>query len=174
MNDLRNWLERLGDKIPGYSGYAARERRRDADKLQREHLAERIRAGKQKLSAFIRELTSTGRLMEVGPYDRVMKKLDQLENRVRFATYGYTGFFDAVKIDEPRLEALYRFDLQMLEAWEEVERMLGEYQDNASGEAKLSSTELERAVDRLNATFDERYRAINDYDRGSAPGRPLF
>ncbi len=47
MSDQRNWLERLGEKIPGYGGYAARERRRDIDKLHREHLADRLRAAKQ-------------------------------------------------------------------------------------------------------------------------------
>src|ERR1044072_3673693 len=104
MSDQRNWLERLGDKIPGYSGYVAKERRRDVDKLHREHLAERLRAGKQPLTDVMRERSSSGRLFEVGPVDRVLKKLDQVENRVRFASYGYAGFFDADKDEEARVE----------------------------------------------------------------------
>ena len=35
----RNWLERLGDKIPGYRGFQDRELRRDVDRQLREHLA---------------------------------------------------------------------------------------------------------------------------------------
>ena len=50
MSDQRNWLERLGEKIPGYGGYVSKERRRDADKLQREHLADQLRAAKQPLT----------------------------------------------------------------------------------------------------------------------------
>ena len=38
----RNWLERLGDKIPGYRGFQDRELRRDVDRLLREHLASEL------------------------------------------------------------------------------------------------------------------------------------
>ena len=83
----RNWIERLSSKIPGYSGYVDRERRRDIDKLHREHLADRLRALKPQLTDLVRELTDSGRLFEVGPVDAAIKKLDHLENRVRFASY---------------------------------------------------------------------------------------
>ena len=32
----RNWLERLGARIPGFKGYQDRELRRDVDRMQRE------------------------------------------------------------------------------------------------------------------------------------------
>ena len=35
----RNWLERLGEKIPGFRGFQDRELRREVDKLQREYLS---------------------------------------------------------------------------------------------------------------------------------------
>ena len=65
----RNWIERLSSKIPGYSGYVDRERRREIDKLHREHLADRVRALKPALTDLMRELTGSGRLFEVGPID---------------------------------------------------------------------------------------------------------
>src|ERR687894_1614170 len=156
MNDQRNWLERLGDKIPGYSGYVEKERRRDVDKLHREHLAERLRATKQPISDLVRELSNSGRLFEVGPVDRVLKKIDQIENRVRFASYGYAGFFDVVKIQEAQLDAIYRFDLALVEKVEELERQarsLAERGATAKG-LKDAAAEVERAADDLNRTFD--------------------
>ncbi len=176
MSDQRNWLERLGDKIPGYGGYVAKERRRDADKRHREHLAERLRAAKRPLTDAMRELSSTGRLFEVGPVDRVMKKLDQIENRVRFASYGYAGFFDAVKIEEPQLERIYRFDLSLVEKVEEFERRAGELSaKSATADGlKQAAAEVERAADDLNQTFDQRYRAIETFGPDDAQGQPMF
>ena len=176
MNDQRNWLERLGEKIPGYGGYAARERRRDIDKLHREHLADRLRAAKQPISDAVRELTGGGRLMEIGPLDRAQKKLDQAENRVRFASYGYAGFFDVVKIEEAQLDRLYQFDLALVEKVEAIERHGRELSAKASTAEglKQAAAELERAVDDLNRSFDERHRAINDFQSGGTPGQPLF
>jgi hypothetical protein len=176
MNDQRNWLERLGEKIPGYAGYAAKDRRRDIDKLHREHLADRLRAAKQFVTDAMRGLTDTGRLFEVGPLDRALKKLDQAENRIRFASYGYAGFFDTVKIEEPQLEAIYRFDLALTERVEEAERRARELSSGTTGEGgpKQAAAELERALDELNRAFDERYRAIENFRPGEAPGQPLF
>ena len=176
MSDQRNWLERLADNIPGYSGYVAKERRRDVDKLHREHLAERLRAAKQPLNELMRELSSSGRLFEVGPVDRVLKKLDQIENRVRFASYGYAGFFDAVKIQEPQLDAIYRFDLSLVEKVEEFERLARELQSKAgtADGLKAAAAEVEGAADDLNRTFDERYRAIENFRPDDAQGQPMF
>lgn len=176
MSDQRNWLEKLTDKIPGYAGYVAKERRRDVDKLHREHLAERLRLSKQPLTDVMRELSSSGRLFEVGPVDRVLKKLDQIENRIRFASYGYAGFFDAVKIEEPQLERIYRFDLSLVEKVEGFERQARELSGKAATPEglKAAAAEIERAADDLNRTFDERYRAIETFGPDDAQGRPMF
>lgn len=176
MSDQRNWLERLGDKIPGYSGYVAKERRRDIDKMHREHLADRLRATKQPLNDLVRELSSSGRLFEVGPVDRVSKKIDHVENRVRFASYGYAGFFDAAKIEEAQLDAIYGFDLALVEKVEALEhqaRELGSKGGTAEG-LKAAAAELERAADELNRTFDERYRAIENFRPDETQGKPMF
>ena len=168
MSDLRNWLERIGGKIPGYGGYAERERRRDADKQHREHLADRLRGLKTPLTEAVREMTDGGRLFEVGPVERVIKKLDQAENRVRFASYGYSGFFDAARVESEQLEALYRFDLSLVEQFEEVERLVREFRAGAAGESKSSAAGVERAIDQFNQTFDRRQDAINGFGRGDA------
>ena len=173
-NDLRNWLEELSDKIPGYSGYAGRERRRDQDKLHREHIADRLRAMKAPLTDVVRDLSSGGRLTEVGPVDRLLKKLDQIENRVRFAAYGYAGFFDVVKIEDTHLESIHQYDLTLAEKAGELETLARGLKARAASadELKSAAAELESAVDRFNQQFDERHRAINDYDQD--PSRGVF
>jgi hypothetical protein len=178
--DSRNWLERLSQKIPGYAGYVDRERRRDIDKLHREHLADRIRALKAPIIELMRQLTDTGRLMEIGPLDAASKKVDRLENRIRFASYGYSGFFDVVKIEQPQLDAIYRFDLEMIESVEKLEMSAGELKNksNTAESLKAGVTEFSAEVESADKRFDERYRAINDFGQGQAgeqaPGRPLF
>ncbi len=185
MTDQRNWLERLGEKIPGYGGYVQKERRRDIDKLHREHLADRLRSIKQHLNDAVRELSDTGRLMEVGPVDRAAKKLDHAENRVRFASYGYSGFFDVVKVEELQLDRLYQFDLALVQKVEQLEHLARELKSKMTTgpELKQSAAQLEGALDEFNRTFDERSRSINDFGSGGgggatssdpSPGGPLF
>ena len=172
----RNWIERLGDKIPGYSGYVDRERRRDVDKLHREHLADRLRSLKSSLNEVVRELTDSGRVLEAGPVDAAIKRLDHLENRVRFASYGYAGFFDVVKIEQPQLDSIYRFDLALVDNVDQIEAKVSELKTRAgtADALKTACSEVAAAIDQTGRTFDERYKAINNFSEGQPPGQPLF
>lgn len=173
---LRGWIDRLSEKIPGYSGYVDRERRRDVDKLHREHLADRIRTLKAPLTDLMRDMTSTGRLLEVGPIDLALKKLDRLENRIRFASYGYSGFFDATKIEQAELDSIYQFDLAMVEHVDKLDGKLNDLKAKASTAEglKVGSAELVNEIDSTDKAFDERYKAINNFNPQQPPGRPLF
>jgi hypothetical protein len=175
-SDTRNWIERLSSKIPGYSGYVERERRRDIDKLHREHLADRLRALKAPLTDVMRELTNGGRMFEVGPVDAAIKKLDQLENRVRFASYGYAGFFDVVKVEEAQLDSIYSFDLALVEHVDKIETDLSELKAQAgtSEGLKAACAKVTAGLDNAGRIFDERYKAINSFSEGQPPGKPLF
>ena len=174
--DGRNWIERLSSKIPGYSGYVDRERRRDIDKAHREHLADRLRGLKPALTDVMRELSDGGRLFEVGPVDSAIKRLDHLENRVRFASYGYAGFFDVVKIQESQLDSIYQFDLALVEQVDKIEAILPELRAKAGSPdgLKAGCAEVTAAIDQTDRVFDERYKAINSFAEGQPPGRPLF
>lgn len=111
----RNVLERLGDKIPGFRGFQDRELRRDVDKLQREHISGEIGRVKTALRDKARAYTDAGQIALLGPFDRLDRQLDGLSQSVRFADYGASGLFDAVKIGEAELQRLYEFDLSLLE-----------------------------------------------------------
>lgn len=174
--DQRNWIERLTEKIPGYTGYVDRERRRDIDKAHRERLADRLRSLKSPLTELMRELSSSGRLMEVSPIDSAIKKLDRLENRVRFASYGYSGFFDVVKIEQSQLDSIYRFDLALVEHVDTLDTKLGELKTRAGTAEglKTACAELAALLDETDQAFDQRYAAINNFAEGQPPGQPLF
>ena len=176
QGDQRNWLERLTSKIPGYSGYVDRETRRDVDKHHREQVADRLRRSKEPLTEVMRDLTNGGRLFEVGPVDSAIKKLDKLENRIRYATYGYAGFFDVVKIEQAQLDAIYAFDLALVEHAEKIEAKISELKTQAETAAglKAAAATVAETIDAADRAFDTRYQAINGFGQSQPPGRPLF
>ena len=55
-----------------------------------------------------------GKLWLVDDLERAVGKLQILIDRLRTATYGYAGVFDAVKVKEEELDALYDYDHQLL------------------------------------------------------------
>ncbi len=160
----RNFLERVAAKIPGYKGYLEKESRRDVDKLHREHLATLLFQLKAPINTVVRELADNRRLFEVGPIEKALQKLDKVENRIRYASYGYAGFFDAVKIREDQLDQLYHFDLSLVDQVENikmhVQQVLAQVADAKT--LKQAVQQLASALDDLDAKFNQRYQAIEN------------
>ncbi len=112
----QNFLEKLANAIPGFKGYRERDLRRDADKLQREHLATQLDGCKKSLNDIANAATRVGALDAINDVETARKRIDKVANRVRYAERGYSGFFDTVKIDEAALERVYQFDLALVQA----------------------------------------------------------
>ena len=47
--------------------------------------------------------------------DRLVAKMDRIVEKVNHASYGYTGFFDAVKVKEENLDRMIEFDNQLID-----------------------------------------------------------
>lgn len=120
--EQQNILERIMNAIPGFKGYREKELRRDADKAQREYLADLLDQSKGALNQLSTDLTRTGDLGALNDVETARKRLDKVIARIRWADRGYAGFFDTVKIDEPVLARVYEFDLALIG---HVERIRG-------------------------------------------------
>jgi hypothetical protein len=150
----QNALERLANAIPGFKGYRERELRRDADRLQREHLATRLDGNKKALNDLAAAATRGGSLDVINDLETARKRLDKVSNRVRYAARGYTGFFDAIKVDEALLGRLYEFDLRLLENVEVIEAAVGGAR--SASDVKAALEQVVREIDALDQRLDER------------------
>ncbi len=163
--ERRNLLERLGAKIPGLKGYLDRELRRETDKMERDWIAGRLDRARQSVQAAIREWSRSGNLANLDLASSLEKLLDRFANRVRHADYGYTGFFDAVKVYEAELERLYEFDLALIERVEEITARIESLPKTASEPALRSLLE---AVEEADRAFDERATIFEDVTQKGA------
>jgi len=108
ITDSRNLIEKIVAYIPGFKGYVDRNARRDADKLLRETVATRFEQQWSRLSGIQRDLVGQGSIEIVDDVEAAVVKLRTLADRVRTASYGYAGFFDAIKVNEPPPSTLCR------------------------------------------------------------------
>jgi hypothetical protein len=155
----KNFLERIASAIPGLKGYREKESRRDTDKRLREYMAAELDRGRKSLDGFKRDLLSGGKLDLLDEADRVVRKLQKCADAVRFASYGYAGFFDQVKIEEAELERIYQYDTGLLtEVRSLVEQAAGA--GAASDPAKMLA-DLERAAEALDAAIEQRKQIFN-------------
>ncbi|NLD71906.1 MAG: hypothetical protein GX649_04225 [Chloroflexi bacterium] len=154
----RSSLEDLIAKVPGVGAYQEKEKRRDADKLLRLHVARRLEEQLARVNEVQYQLTSQGRLDVTLLLERASTKLQLLIDRIKTASYGYAGFFDAIKVDEDALDKLYRFDERMLDASDELEITVGRLVEAIQGEEPIieQANGLIRQLENLNDTYSKR------------------
>jgi hypothetical protein len=162
----RNFLERLGEKIPGYRGFQDRELRRDVDRLLREHLAAGLGRLKAALRDRARAFTDAGKIGALNGFDRLDRQLDGLSQAIRFSDYGVTGLFDPVKIGEPELARLYEFDLSVVDDLARLEGEIAALPAPGEEDAAPALERLQQAVRSLDGLWRQREQVAGS----AAPG----
>jgi len=154
----QNALERLMNSVPGFKGYRERDLRRDADRLQREHISARLEDGKKALNQVAAALTRGGDLDVINDVETARKRIDKVSNRIRYAERGYSGFFDAVKVDETILAKVYAFDMGLVEDVDGI-RAAASAASGAS-DARAAVQDLIGRIDALDARLSERENVL--------------
>lgn len=156
-----NKVEDLAKTIVGYKGYKDKEVRREADKLLRLQIARGFDEQRRRLNSVQVRLASAGRMGVLVPMDRVLMRLQFLVDRVKTASYGYAGLFDAAKVREAELDALYTFDSALLGSVDRVKGLVGGATAAKTDEDVLVACDgLLLALEEINETFGKRQDAV--------------
>jgi hypothetical protein len=136
-------FKKILSKIPGFSGYIEQQKRRDADKILRDTLADAMDVQYQRISSIQKEMVNSGDIKLLDDMESAAIKLRTFMDRVRRAPRGYSSLFEAVKIREEELGRIYQFDAKMLDLVDQVGRAI----DNV--EASLGGDGLPAAIRNL-------------------------
>ena len=108
--------ERIAAALPGFHGYKEKELRRESDKLIRNHLTLKLSKGKDNVRSISQKITDRRYLDLLEDVDRLVAKVDRITEKVNHASYGYSGFFNIVKIKEENLDRMIAYDNQLLDS----------------------------------------------------------
>jgi hypothetical protein len=109
-------LESVARLVPGYRGYASKGERREEDKRLRAQIVRTLRESSQDLHRALRAMRFDGVPPGLNRLGQVTRRIDRVVDDVIRGAYAYPGFFDPVRVDERRLELLYRADMAVAEA----------------------------------------------------------
>ena len=130
-------FRKLASFIPGFSGYIERQNRRDADKVLRDTVARRFEEQWKRVSQLQTDLVSNGMIAYVDDMEKAAVKLRTLIDKITTAPRGYSGLFDAVKINEKELESIYQFDAAFFDLAEQIGRGVDNVEQSLNDEAAL-------------------------------------
>jgi hypothetical protein len=159
--DNMSGFEKLVAKIPGYKGYKQKEMRRDADKLLRTHIYGVLTAQRRRIEDIQGDL-GVAQIEFVEKIGKARRRLQTLADTVNTAAYGYSGLFDAVKVGEEELDALYAFDDNLLIESDAIVAAIDSLRAAMDNEEGLSGAirDLTEAVTRLQELYNRRKDVI--------------
>jgi hypothetical protein len=164
VEEEKRLLERIETFIPGFRGYKQKEVRREADKLVRNKLYQELKQSENRLKDVLRELVDHKLTAVLEDVDRLIAKFDEASEEMHHASYGYSGFYDAVKIEEDDLDRMIDFDTKLLENVKGIGGKVKTFEQDVMNERFDSSTthieEIRSALDQLESIFIERRNII--------------
>ena len=158
-----DFVKKLASYIPGFSGYIERQNRRAADKLLRESVADRFEELWKRTSNIQTDMVNEGMIALMDDMEQAAIQLRTFTDKIRTATYGYSGFFDAVKINETELSQLYQYDLAFFDVADQIGRALDNVEASMGDEEGLKAAirNLTGLAREAVTTFNRRYEMIN-------------
>jgi hypothetical protein len=149
--------ERIAAAIPGFRGYKEKELRRESDKLIRNHLYLKLSGAKSDLKTIFQKLSDRRYFDVLTDMDRLVAKMDRVVEKVNHASYGYSGFFDVVKVKEENLDRMIDFDNQLVDEVNSLTADVHAFKaELMTGEFKNSKERIQNLTEKLE-TFEEAF-----------------
>lgn len=161
VTEGKDLLGTIQNFVSGFLGYYDRERRREADKILRDTLAQRYEEQWQRISGIQASLVSAKQLEYVDDVEAAAIKLRGFIDRIKGAARGYAGFFDAVRINQDELDKLYQYDLSLLEQADQVRSAVDGLEATIGTEdMQAAIVTLVRVAAGVVAVYDRRDEAV--------------
>lgn len=164
VQESEKLLERIMLVLPGFRGYKLREQRREADRIVRDHIHRTLQSSRDDLMRSFQILSDSKNAELLEPINRIIAKLDRISERINHASYGYSGFFDSVKIEEPELDRMLAYDTQLMDLArkfsEHAASLRSALDQNRIANARTSQETLDGSLRALESAFDERRAVI--------------
>jgi uncharacterized phage infection (PIP) family protein YhgE len=164
VQESEKLLERIMLILPGFRGYKLREQRREADKIVRTHIYENLEHSRDDLQECFQKLADSKVAELIEPMNRLIAKLDRVAEKVNHASYGYSGFFDSIKIEEPELDRMLDYDTQLTDLAKKFSDGAASFKNDLNQSkienARNTQQALNTALDNLEQIFDQRKSII--------------
>ena len=164
VQENESLLERLMLVLPSFRGYKVKEQRREADRIVRNYIYDSLEHSRDDLMSCHQMLIHNKLRELVQPMNHLVAKLDRVAEKINHASYGYAGFFDSVRIEEPDLNRMVDCDTQLVDLSRKLSEIATAFRSNLTqnklDDARISQLGLDDSIRNLELAFDQRKLVI--------------
>lgn len=158
------FLENLAYLVPGYRGYKEKELRREEDARLRGRVLAKLQVLRKLIEERLARLTERTLAAEAEQLDRRLRRVESVADAVRYAPYGFSGFFDVDQVREKTLDRLLEADLLLFQDLDEAVEHLEAAPFPPRSRPALNAflDELDTDLDRIEARLVTRDKILGD------------
>jgi hypothetical protein len=112
----RGTLKKLQLIVPGLRGYRSKEDIRVSDDLLRNQVADKIDLAKGNLEGLRKQMVLAGDFTNLSTVGSLISQFQQFSGEIRHSQQGYSGFAATFSFDDARLNQLYEYDFEFVNA----------------------------------------------------------
>ena len=150
--------------LPGFRGYKLKEQRREADRIVRSYVYDSLERSRDDLMSCLQTLTDNKLSELVESMNRLVAKVDRVAEKINRASYGYAGFFDSIRIEQPDLDRMLAYDTQLVDLARKFSEMTALFRNslmqNKFDDTRNSQLQLDSSIGSLELAFDQRKSVI--------------
>jgi len=157
-------LKKIQSFIPGFRGYRRREDLRDADRMLRMQLAEKLALQRRRLEDSRGMITKTFNSKPLDMLGGLINQFKKVEGQVLHAEMGYSGFAADIQVKEHELNMIYEYDAAMIDSVGSIAASIESLQPalTAQDDPKsiLTINEIKMKITQFEDVFNKRMTVI--------------
>ena len=122
VDDERTLTQKILKLVPGWRGYRIKEERRNADRILRDQMVNRLRRTKDSIEDIRNAVVEGEKEDAYSTIESLTSRTERIISMIEHADYGYRPFFDAIKIKEDDLMNMLRFDTWFVDKVQEFDQ----------------------------------------------------
>jgi len=158
-------LKKIQNFVPGFRGYRRKEDLRDADKMLRQQLAQRLSVQRRNLEDCRGLITKTYNSKPLEVLGGLVSQFKKVESQVNFAEMGYSGISADIQIKEDELNSLYEFDAGLFGDVVQMQQAIGNLKTSLASQddakALLDLMEVKARITDFEDIFKRRIDVIS-------------
>ena len=137
--DEQNQLRKIRSYVPGFMGYGSEDNIRDAERLMRIQISQKIALARRDLDAARESMLEEGLRAEVDEIDGVINILKRLDGEISYSDAGYAMSNDSLGLSTDEINTLYEYDARLLDHMGSMLRLAGEIRSSTmAGDVPVS------------------------------------
>lgn len=108
-------LRKVRSYVPGFMGYGSEDNIRDAERLMRIQISQKIALARRELDAARESMLEEGLRAEVDEIDGVINILRRIDGEISYSDAGYGGSDSGLGLSHDEIDNLYEYDARLLD-----------------------------------------------------------